>query len=68
MTNSGKADAQDEQIAAHQDANFTQGKAADTTVDPVKPSEPFRAFSHLCWQAKGYSYPFLLNATNEISA
>ncbi|HET7283932.1 MAG TPA: hypothetical protein VFI70_04535 [Nitrososphaeraceae archaeon] len=39
-TNSGKADAQDGQIAAHPDANFTQGKAADITVDPVKPSEP----------------------------
>jgi hypothetical protein len=40
MTNSDKADAQDAQTAAYPDANFTQGKAADTTVDPVKPSEP----------------------------
>jgi hypothetical protein len=40
MTNSDKADAQDAQTAAYPDANFTQGKAADTTVDLIKPSEP----------------------------
>ena len=37
VTNSGKADAQDGQNAAHPNANFTQRKTADTTVDPVKP-------------------------------
>jgi len=39
-TNSGKDDAQDEQNAAQLNANFTQGKAADTTVALIKPSEP----------------------------
>ena len=27
-------------LLAQPDANFTRGKAADTTVDPVRPSEP----------------------------
>jgi hypothetical protein len=40
MTDSGKADAQDDQNAAHPDANFIQEKAADTTVALIKPSEP----------------------------
>ena len=40
VTNSGKADAQDGQNAAHPDANFEQEKAADTTVALIKPSEP----------------------------
>jgi len=39
-TNSGKADAQNWQNAVHPDANFTQEKAADTTVALIKPSEP----------------------------
>jgi hypothetical protein len=39
-TNSGKADAQDGQNSAHPDANFEQEKAADTTLAPIKPSEP----------------------------
>jgi len=38
--NSGKADAQNWHKAVHPDANFTQKKAADTAVDPLKPSEP----------------------------
>jgi hypothetical protein len=38
--NSGKADAQDGQNAGHQDANFTQKKAVDTTIALIKPSEP----------------------------
>jgi hypothetical protein len=36
-TNSGKADAQNWQNAVHPDANFTQEKAADTTVTLIKP-------------------------------
>ena len=40
MIDSGKADAQDGQNAAQPDADFTQEKAADTTVVLIKPSEP----------------------------
>ena len=40
MMNSGKADAQNSQKAVQQDANFTQEKAADTTIALIKPSEP----------------------------
>jgi hypothetical protein len=40
MMNSGKSNVQNAQNSAHSDANFIQEKAADTTVDPIKPSEP----------------------------
>ena len=40
MTNSGKADAQDGQTAHSRMLISHEGKRADTTVDPVKPSEP----------------------------
>jgi hypothetical protein len=48
--NSGKADAQDGQNAGHQDAKFTQKKAADTTIALIKPSEPSGS--------SGLSFPF----------
>ena len=40
MTNADKADAQDGQIVARPDANFTEGKAAATNLNPLKPSGP----------------------------
>jgi hypothetical protein len=40
MTDSGKADAQNGQNATHLAANFTQEKAADSTIALIKPSDP----------------------------
>ena len=55
MTNSGKADAQNSQKAVQQDANFTQEKAADTTIALIKPSEPSGPSDPSAIDAVGYS-------------